>query len=264
MLLSTLVIGLVTSVFLVQNEFYSDVIKRSALHENVRSATARVSAELRGVSAGGIVEAEADSVVYRLPMVVGGVCAVNGTETYLHLPLDGDSVDASEVSGYSVRDDAGAWTHNTATWASVYHSSGATPAAACEAPGAVTVGALDDFHRLDGLIATPALEVGDLVMIFRQLELKVAVSALDAASTAVFWGPAGGTITEFANSLSPNSAFEYRLANKTSFQDRVTGGNLSKIVAIRFSALGAAPASRANRDSLSFDLTATVPLGNAY
>jgi hypothetical protein len=130
--------------------------------------------------------------------------------------------------------------------------------------GADTVGALDDFYRLDGLIATPPLAVGDLVMIFQELELKLGTSALDSASTAVFWGPAGGTITEFANSLSPASAFQYRLSSNTSFQDRVTGGNLAIVVAIRFSARGAVPASRSNRDSLTFDLTSLVPLGNAY
>lgn len=265
MLLSTLVIMLVTSVFLVQNEFYSDAVKRSFLQENVRSAILVVSTELRGVAAGGIVEAEPDSVVYRVPLVVGGVCAINGTESYLLFPLDGQSVDASKVSGYAIRDASGDWTYTTATWASVYHSSGGTPAATCAAAGADTVGAQNDFYRLDGLTASPALQTGDLVTLFQELEFKIGTSELDSSTTAVLWGPAGGTITEFANSLSAGSAFQYRLSDRSTFQNRVTGvGNLNKIVVIRFSALGAVPASRANRDSLTFDLTVSVPLGNAY
>ena len=105
----------------------------------------------------------------------------------------------------------------------------------------------------------------DLVMIYKQLEFKLGTSELDSISTAVFWGQAGGVITEFANSLSASSAFQYRLSGSTLFQDRVTGvGNLPNIVVIRFSAFGSVSASRANRDSLTFDLTISVPLGNAY
>jgi len=265
MLLATLVVILVTTVFLVQNEFYGDAVKRSALQENVRSAVSLVSSELRAVAAGGIVVAEPDSVVYRVPLTVGGVCAVSGTESYLLLPLEGDSVDATEVVGYAVRDASGDWTHTTASWASIFHSSGATPAATCEAAGADTVGARHDFYRLDGLVASPALQPGDLVMIYKQLEFKLGTSELDSISTAVFWGQAGGVITEFANSLSASSAFQYRLSGSTIFQDFVTGeGNLPNIVVIRFSAFGSVSASRANRDSLTFDLTISVPLGNAY
>lgn len=264
MLLSTVVIMLVTSVFLVQNEFYSDIVKRSALQENVRNAVSVVSAQLRGVVAGGLTAAAPDSVVYRVPLTVGGVCDIVGAETYLLFSLDGESVDGSKVVGYAVRDEAGAWTHTTATWASIFHSSGATPAATCAAAGADTVGALNDFYRLDGLSASPALQPGDLVMVYQELEFKLGTSVLDSTTTAVFWGTVGGTLTEFANSLSAGSAFQYRLSSSTAFSDGATGSNLAKIVEIRFSALGAVPASRANRDSLTFDLTLSVPLGNAY
>jgi len=264
MVISTMLVILVATVFLVQNEFYADAVKKSLLQENVRSGVSFVSGELRGVVAGGILQAEPDSVVYRIPLAVGGVCAVSGTETYLLLPLDGEGVTAAEVAGYAVRSAAGAWTHTTATWASIYNSSGATPAATCQLAGADTVGARNDFYRLDGLVATPALKAGDLVMIYKQMEFKLGTSALDLSSTAIFNGPAGGVITEFANGLSSGSAFQYRLSGSNNFQARVTGGNLANIVAIRFSARGAVLASRANRDSLTFDLTVSIPLGNAY
>ncbi len=253
---------LVASVFLVQNEFYSDSVKRSVLQESIRSAAALVSSELRAVAAGGVVVAEADSVVYRVPLVVGGICAVNSAESYLLLPLDGDSVRSADVAGYAVRDTLGSWTHTEATWASIYHSSGATPAATCRAAGADTVGARDDFYRLDGLVGAP--QPGDLVMIYKELVLKVATSELDSVTTALFLGNSGSTLNEYANSMAPSSAFAYRLSTSTSFQNQVTGGSLADIVEIRFSAVGSLPASRAGRDSLSFDLTLSVPLGNAY
>jgi len=263
MLLSTLVVILVTSVFLVQNEFYSDSMKRTGLHENVRGAVSLVSSELRGVAAGGIVEAEADSVVFRVPLVVGGVCRVSGSETYLLLPQNGEAVDGAKVTGYAVRDPSGLWTYTAATWGTIYQSSGVMPAQACASAGADTTRATADFYRLDGLVASPALQPGDLVMLYREVTLKLATSELDSISTAVFTGLAGGTLVEFASGLTAASAFEYRLARQSNFRNRVPGGNRRRIAVVRFSAFGAAASSRVGRDSLTFNLTVTVPLRNA-
>jgi hypothetical protein len=263
MVLSTLVVALVTSVFLVQNEFYSDAVKMSALHENVRGATSFVSSQLRGVAPGGIVEAEADSVTYRVPLAVGGVCTVNGSDTYLLLPRNGEGIDGAEVAGYAVQDDAGVWSYTAATWASIYGSAGAIPAGTCALAGADTTGATADFYRLDGLVASPSLEPGDLVMIYRAATLRLGTSDLDGSSTALFSGPAGGTLTEFASGLTPGSSFEYRLPHPATWRDRVPGGNRDRIISIRFSALGAVASSRMGRDSLTFNLTVTVPLRNA-
>ena len=265
MSLGMVVTALVSSTFLVQNGFYSDLVRRSVLQENVRHAVSFVSSELREIAAGGIVEAEANSVVYRVPLAVGGVCAVIGTETYVYLPLEGVSLDdKSEVDGYATRDASGVWTYTEESWNKVHHSSGPTPALECEAGGADTVGVSNDFYRLDGLVATPAVQVGDVVLIYNEFVFKLGPSDLNSSGRAIFSGPAEGTLTEFGNGLSAGSAFEYRLSNSSTFQSQVTGGDLSEIVAIRFIALGSAPASRGNRLSLTFDLTASVPLGNAY
>jgi type II secretory pathway pseudopilin PulG len=265
MSLGVLVTILVSSTFLVQNEFYSDAVKRSALQENVRNAVSFVSSELREIAAGGIIGAEADSVVYRVPLAVGGVCAVNGDETYLYFPMEGEILDDdSDVVGYAVRDTSGVWTYTADTWHQIHHSSGPTPARECEAGGADTVGVSNDFYRVDDLVATPAVKVGDLVLIYNELVFKLGTSELNPSGRAIFSGPAEGTLTEFGNGLSAGSAFEYRLSTSSTFQSQVTGGDLSKIVAIRFSALGSAPASRGNRLPLTFDLTVSVPLGNAY
>jgi hypothetical protein len=266
LLISTVVVMMATSVFLVQNEFYSDVVRRSALHESVRFATSRVTAELQGIAAGGIVTAEANRVVYRFPIAVGGVCGVGIGEVYVHFPFGGgiSVADEAAVVGYSVRDTLGGWTYQEEGWRAFEKPQGTTAIDACIAAGADTVGATGDFFLLEDLIATPAIQLGDLVMIYQELELQIATSALDSESTGVFWGPVGETLTEASHNLSPNSAFEYRLSSSTTFQSSVTGGDLSNIVAIRFRARGSMPASRGGRDPLTFDLTASVPLGNAY
>jgi len=263
MLLSTLIVSMVASVFLVQNEFYSDSVRRSALHESVRGSTALVTAQLQGVAPGGIVAADSDSVSFRIPLAVGGVCGISGSETYILLPLGGEAVDPAEVAGYAVRDGAGDWTYNDASWATFFTSSGRPAAQVCRGMGADTTGATGDFYRLDGLSASPALRVGDLVMIYRQRTLKLATSTLDSASTALFTGPSGGTLTEFASNLTPSSGFQYRLANQAHWRDRATGGNLGRIAVVRFSARGAAASARMGRDSLTFDLTVLVHLQNA-
>ena len=154
MALSSIVVVMVTGVFLVQNQFYADAVARTSMHENVRGATSYVASELRAVPSGGMVVAEADRVVFRMPLVVGGVCAVSGVQTYLLFPLEGEGVDGTEVDGYAVRDAAGEWTYTAATWASIYTSSGSVPAGVCEAAGADTVEATADFFRLDGLGAS--------------------------------------------------------------------------------------------------------------
>ncbi len=264
MLLSSVVVILVASVFLVQNRFYADTVARTALHENVRGAGTFVTSELKSVAAGGIVEARSDSVVFRYPLVVGGVCDVQSPRTYLHFPLEGEGVDGNEVDGYAVRNGStGEWTYTSASWSSIYQSSGGSAAGQCEAQGADTVGARADFYRLDGLSATPAVALGDLVMLYGERVFKVAASTLDPSSFAVYTGSAGETLTELATGLSPASAFQYLREGQTSYQDQVTGAaNLAGIERIRLYLEGISPPSDPARDSLTFDLTLTVAMKN--
>lgn len=262
MLLSTLIVGLVTSVFLVQNEFYADAVKRSALQESVRGAVALVYSDLRGVGAGGIVSAESDSLTFRLPLVMGGVCEVSGSQTNLLLPTNGLGVDGAAVDGYAIRAGDGSWTYTPAGWASFFHSSGLAPAQACALAGADTTGATADFYRLDGLVALPALRAGDLVMLYQERTLRLSPSGLDPGSIAVFTGRAGGTMVEFASGLTPSSAFQYQLDDPKHWRGFIRGMPKNRIAVIRFHAVGAVVSSRMGRDSLLFNLTATVPLRN--
>ncbi len=264
MLLSSVVVALVASVFLVQNSFYSDVVSRSSLNESVRSAVSHAASELRGVSAGGVVVAESEQVVFRVPLVLGGVCDVSGSSVFLLLPLGGRGLDPSQVSGYAVKDSTGAWGYRGASWSSLYVSSGGGAAAACALAGADTVGAREDFHHLAGLAAPTPLQTGDVVMIYREMEYRIGPSALNPSSMALFRGLHGDTLAELATNLSPESAFEYRLTGETSFRDRVTGtSNLRDVNVVRLRARGIAPATTATRDSLTLDLTTTIFLRNA-
>ena len=263
MLLSTLIVGLVTSVFLVQNEFYADAVKKSALQESVRGAVALVSSDLRGVGAGGIVSAESDSVTFRVPLVMGGVCGVSGSQTNLLLPTNGVGVDGAAVDGYAIRAADGSWTYTPAGWTSILHSSGLAPAQACALAGADTTGATADFYRLDGLAASPALQAGDLVMLYQERTLRLSPSGLDTGSVALFTGRAAGTMVEFASGLTPSSTFQYQLDQPKHWRGFIRGMPKNRIAVIRFHALGAVVSSRMGRDSLTFNLTATVPLRNA-
>jgi hypothetical protein len=265
MILSSVVVILVTSVFLVQNQFYADTVARASLHENVRGATSFITGQLKTVASGGVVVAEADSVVFRFPLVVGGVCDTVSTQTYLMFPMDGEGVDGTQVDGYGTRDPSdGEWTFTDATWGSIFNSSGSGPAGYCGAEGADTVGATADFFRLDGLSASPALGHGDVVMLYQERVFKLAVSTLDPSSFGVYYGPNGGTLMELATGLSETSAFQYLRAGRSSYDDRVTGvSGLAAIEVIRLSAVGIAPPANPARDSLNFELAITVPLKNA-
>lgn len=263
MLLSTLVVTMVASVFLVQNEFYSDAVRRSALHEGVRGSAFLVSAQLQGVAAGGIVAAESDSVRFRMPLSVGGVCGVNGSDTYVFFPLNGESVQGAGVAGYALRDEDGDWVYRTAEWESFFDDSGSAAAQVCAGTGADTVGAVADFYRLEGLSASPSLQVGDLVMIYQERTLKLGTSTLDSVSTALFTEAGPGAVTEFSSSLTPSSRFQYRLYNQAHWRNRVAGRNLSRIAVVRFLARGAVAPATGGRDSLTFDLEVSVHLRNA-
>jgi len=166
MVLSSVVVMLVTSVFLVQNRFYSDAIKRAGLHESVRGATTLLSSDLHGVPGGGIVGADRDAVAFMSPLFIGGVCGVDGGKTYLFLPTTEQSVDPSMVSGYAIKNPESEWRYSPTGWTTVFHSSGSEAAQACAQAGADTLGASSSFFRLDGLNSSPSIMIGDLVMIY--------------------------------------------------------------------------------------------------
>jgi prepilin-type N-terminal cleavage/methylation domain-containing protein len=263
MVLSSVVVMLVTSVFVVQNRFYSQVVNRASLHESVRTSAALVSSDLRGLASGGVVAAEPDSLVIRAPLAMGVVCGVDQREAYVFLPLGGSAFRADEVSGYGLRDPAGSWSYTSADWSSVHRASGSGPAGVCAGVGAEVEGASEDFHRLDDLAGSGALKVGDMVMVFQERVLKIGVSALDPSSKAIYRGRPGGTLAEVATGLSEESGFWYGTPAEQGLRRWVRGrGNLEGVNKIQFVAAGAAPSGRLGVSPSTFQLTVTVPPKN--
>ncbi|NNM07139.1 MAG: hypothetical protein HKO65_18750 [Gemmatimonadetes bacterium] len=264
MVLSTVIVSLVTSTFLAQNRFYTDAMNRAGIQESVRGAMSRASSDLHAVFRGGIVSGDPTSVVFRLPILVAGVCAVDDQKTFAFLPMDAAHRSLLAATGYGLRAGKADWRYEPASWSSVYHSSGESAAEACARSGADTVGAVSAFARLDGLAPSGTLLPGDLVTVYEDVELKIAPSKLRPGTRALFRGPVGDVLAEVATGLSGASRFEYGRTGRTGFRSRVSGkGNLARIDRVRIYLEGSAPASSGGRDDLTFELTQTVPLRNA-
>jgi prepilin-type N-terminal cleavage/methylation domain-containing protein len=263
MTLSSVVVMLVTSVFVVQNRFYSHIVNRGTLHESVRTAAALVASDLRGLASGGVVAAEPDSLVIRAPLAMGVVCGVDERKAYVFLPFGGAGFRADEVSGYGLRDPDGSWSYTAAAWSSVHRASGSGPAGVCAGAGAEVEGAWEDFHRLDDLAPSGALKVGVMVMVFQERVLKIGVSALKPSSKAIYRGRPGGTLAEVATGLSEESGFWYETPSQQGLQRWVRGRtNLERVDKIQFVAAGTAPSSRLGGDPSTFQLTVTLPPKN--
>ena len=97
--LTTLIVILVSSVFLVQNRFYRDIQRRTAVHEAVRSVTEMLSGEVREIPKNGFVSAQYDRLIYRTPVAIGGVCDLSGGDIYIHIPLSGTAFDSPHSPG---------------------------------------------------------------------------------------------------------------------------------------------------------------------
>jgi type II secretory pathway pseudopilin PulG len=232
--LSSVLIVLVSSVFLVQNRYFALQIARTAAQDNARAVTEMVASEIRSVTKGGVALAENKRLVVRSPMVMGVVCASGaGPTTTVHLDGGDAGVTAADVAGLAQRNAlTGAWTYSDGTtWASV-RLPGGTPAAACKANGADTVGAYKEFVNLSG--TAPAL--GTVIMLYRKVEYKFAASGMTPGSTALFRGAYGGTLVEFATGVDTTAQFQYRTTTST-YANSVLPLALPDIIAIRIQAM---------------------------
>ncbi|MCK5651962.1 MAG: hypothetical protein KAJ42_11315 [Gemmatimonadetes bacterium] len=252
---------LVTSVFLVQNNFYTDVQRRTAVHESVRSVTEMLSGEVRAIPKNGFVSAEYDRLIYRTPLAIGGVCDQSGFQSYVHIPLSGTGFDAGEVAGYAVQDAAGDWTYNSAAWSTILGSQGSGPASACYAAGADTTGATADFYLLNGLATPPTIGRGTAIMLYRETELRSMVSALDPTSFALYRAPYGEALVEFAHGLW-GVWFCFRLEGTSLCSFFVNSVDYDKIAEITLYVIGRAPPSTGGGLAYTVYWTIDVPLRN--
>ena len=256
--LSSVIVGLVSSVFLTQNNFYRFVVQRTRVQDNLRVVTDLIASEVRGVAGGGVTTAENRRFVVRLPIAMGEVCSQSPAEGYVYMP-GLTKIDGNEVAGYARQDGSGTWTYTADNWSNLLLSSGAVDANEClTRSGADTVGATADFGRL----SIPAgATLGEVIMIYREVEFKIDQSELDPQTLAVYRGVTGDTLREFATGIKPDTGFQYRLPSSF-YQNSITGASLANIEKIRVIASAIATDSIGGINSYSHEWTVGIPLRN--
>ncbi len=214
-------VGLVTSVFLVQNSFYASVAERSEVQDNLRSVTQLIASEARGVAPGGVLVADSTRFAFRVPMRVAGVCDTRiGSHVLVRIPQF-TQMSTADMSGYALHDAAGDWDFRASTWAALFDGPAASTAADCAANGADTTGIVSDFVTLS--IPDP-VAVGDVVMIYREVELSIAISTLDPTTLGLYRGRYGSPLVEFASGMNTVPAGNSHLPDQRAASQPPAGG----------------------------------------
>jgi len=264
MVLSSVLVALVGSTFLVQNRYYSSQTLFAGAHDNARVATERVASELRSAVRDGIVVAGAGTLTVRSPIVVAMVCGQAMNDIYVHFEGGASGLDTDEVAGIAMRDSlTSAWTYGTATWASL--DQGASSAlSVCYGQGADTTGATAEFRRLgpvNGILgAVPP--TGVPVMLYRETTFKIQGSALEPGRLALFRRIYGGSFVEFATGMDSTAQFQYRTGGST-YADTINAASLGLIDAVRIVADAHRPARSGVQQDVTFGWDVTVSLGDA-
>lgn len=257
--LSSVIVALVSSVFLTQNNFYRRVVQRTRVQDNLRVVTDLVASEVRGVASGGVSVATGRRFVVRLPILMGGVCDPAGASARMYMP-GYSQVDTSEVAGYGRQIGTGPWTYTNGSWTSLLLESGVAVAGMCAVDsGADTAGVTQDFVRM-GLAS--ASTRGEVIMLFREVEFKIDKSQLQPNTLAMYRGVTGGTLQEFATGLTKDSFFKYRYPGGSYFFS-ISDGNLPNISNIRVIASATATDSIGAIDSYTYGWTVDIPLRNS-
>lgn len=262
--ISSLLVVLIGTVFLVQSQVYGRQLQRSQAHDNVRMLTEAVGAELRSTVPGGVTTARADSLTVRTPMAIAAVCGRTGTYAYVQSEGGAGAVDASELVGFAVVDPPTEdWSFYTVGWSTI--SAGTTDAAtACFANGADTVGAYGEFLRLEALenYHDSIPPVGSLVMLYRETTFRFRTSVMDPTTRALFRRVSGATAQEYVTGLDASAAFSYRRNGRSGYQNQVGEGLQSTIDAVRIVAQSRQPSASGALDDFTFGWTVSIPLRN--
>lgn len=262
-MLSSVVLILVSTTFLVQSQYYSSQTLRAGAHDNARTATDRIASELRPVMDDGFVVAGAGTLTIRSPIVLFGICDRQGNN--LHVYNDGgeSALDVDEVAGVGWLDQStGVWDYRTATWSYV-DGTGGTPAASCAGNGADTAWAASAFHRLRrfNLLYGGVPDPGDIVMLYRETTYKIQASTLEPGTLGIYRGTYGQPLVEFATGMDATAQFQYRTGG-TTYADTVTSASLGNIDAVRIVAEARKRAESGGSDDVTFGWSVNVFLGN--
>lgn len=265
LVLSSVVLALVSTTFVVQSSHYESQRRSVMTHDNVRAATELMASEIRSVMGGGVLVAGARTLTVRAPFVLGVVCNRQGSGLPLDVQSDGGraAVDTTEVAGFAVRDPmTGGWSYYNAPWATL-HVTGGTPAANCADNGADTVSVRQDFHRLLDLQTyhTSGVDEGDVFLLFRETKFRIDDSVLEPGQLALFRQPYGAAAVEFATGMDSTASFQYHTGGGT-YADTVAAADLDDIDVIRIRADARKPAATGGRDDITFGWTVSVALRN--
>ena len=254
-----MIVTLVSSVFLTQNNFYRSVVQRTRVQDNLRVVTDLIASEVRGVAGGGVTTAESRRFVVHLPIAMGGVCRAGAGQGRVYMPGLSE-IYGNEVAGYARQDGAGKWTYTADTWSNLLVSSGSGDANECLTfNDADTVGAIADFAQLN-ISGTTTL--GEVIMIYRDVEFKIDQSELKPRTLAVFRKGSGDSLREFVTGIMPATKFQYRLPSGT-YQNSITGASIDNIENIRVIASAIATDSIGGIQSYSYEWTVGIPLRNS-
>ncbi len=267
LVLSSIVVVLVSSVFLVQNRYYATQVQRSGAHDVARAATEFLAREVRSAMAGGVTVAEPDSLVIRSPMVVAAVCGTSSTYAYVQFEGGEAALDQDEVAGVGVYDAAaGSWAFYNEGWGSGGLDGGTTFAAVgCATNGADTTGAMEEFHRIDRLVSLHGSVPlpGTLLTLFRETTFTIRPSRLAPGVQGLFVGSWGDTLVEYASGLDTTAGFQYLREGQSVYEDQVSSAQLDQIDVIRFIADARRPAPTGGVADIRYGWTVSIPLRNA-
>lgn len=263
--ISTAVVLLASNLFFVQSDFYSFLLQRSRVQDNARAVLEVVGAEVQGVTLGGLVEAESDGMIVRIPQSMAAVCAEAGSDVYVHLSAP-EALELSVADGVGGLDRInGVWEYGDGNVSGAVADVGAASAAVCATAGADTTGASGAFARIvspssfTGLAHTR----GDVLMIYEEVEFLIDTSTLDPALLALYRGPAGGTLTEYATGLSADARFQYWTPmGQGRWRNRLGVGLLDRAERIRIVASTFQPAESGVGTDADFSVTVDLPLRN--
>lgn len=262
--IGAVLIVLASTLFLVQNEFYSQARRRAEVQENARSVVELIASEARSVVPGGVVLADSTRLVLRSPSSLAVVCAFSGSNYMVHAPAAADALDTANVSGVGLFDeDATSWSFTSAGWSNIYSGSG-SPKDDCATAGADTVGGAGEFLSFAdlGSLTGATVELGDVLMLYRELEYSFQASALDTTAMALYRGPYGGTLTEYATGLTGDAHFQYRRGDTTHYTS-IPPGWLDDVDGLRIVAEAEALREGGAQADIVFGLTVRTALRNA-
>ena len=227
MVLAGIVSTAAITMFSTQNRLNATMTALGESQENARSAVQVASAELRSATGGAVVTARGDRLVLRMPLVVGMICGqVNPQIKAIYFPLGGQPVDLDvDVDGYAYRATTGEWNSGYR----VRRSDGFRGQASrvqCSSQGNGSAGTDADYAtlRVGG-------EVGNAVMLYREVSYYFAPSGLDGTRRA-FFRARGSEAVELAQGFSTGTRFEYQLAD-TTWRTSLLAPDIPRVKAIR-------------------------------